>query len=172
MGAVYTQLSLSERRKIESWWHAKVPVSEMARVLKRHKSTIFREIKRNFWADDAFPKKYAGYFGHAAQLQTDKRRSVQRKLIRHPDLRKTVVARIKQGWTPEQIGNRMIYEGAALRVCQETIYRYIYSKEGMDQELWWYLPEHRKARRPRRARKRQKPRWIHKRSATPAKNPA
>ncbi len=34
MGAVYTQLSLSERRKIENWWHAKVPVREMARVLK------------------------------------------------------------------------------------------------------------------------------------------
>lgn len=87
----------------------KVPVSEMARVLKRHKSTIFREIK--------------------------------------------------QGWTPGQIGNRMIYEGAKLRVCQETIYCYIYSKEGMDQALWWYLPEHRKARCPRRARKRQKPKF-------------
>mgnify|MGYP003131624092 FL=1 len=48
MGAVYSQLSLSERRKIENWWHAKVPVREMARVLRRHKSTIFREIKRNF----------------------------------------------------------------------------------------------------------------------------
>ena len=136
MGAVYTQLSLRERRRIEDWWHAKVPVREMARVLKRHKSTIFREIKRNFWADDAFPKKYAGYFRHPAQLQTNRRRSVQRKLIRHPELCKTVVQRIKQGWTPEQIGNRMIYEGAKLRVCQETIYRNIYSNEGMAQELW------------------------------------
>lgn len=76
MGAVYKQLSFQERRKIENWLHAKVPVREMARVLKRHKSTIFREIKRNFWADDAFPKKYTGSFGHAAQLQMDKRRSV------------------------------------------------------------------------------------------------
>ena len=106
MGAAYTQLSLQERRKKENWWHAIVPVREMARVLKRHKSTIFREIKRNFWADDPLPKKYAGYFGHAAQAQTDKRRSVQRKLVRHPDLCRTVIARIKQGWTPEQIGNR------------------------------------------------------------------
>jgi len=57
MRAVYTQLSMQERRRIEDWWHAKVPVAEMARVLKRHKSTIFREIKRNFWADAAFPKK-------------------------------------------------------------------------------------------------------------------
>lgn len=56
MRAVYTQLSMQERRRIEDWWHAKVPVAEMARVLKRHKSTIFREIKRNFWADAAFPK--------------------------------------------------------------------------------------------------------------------
>ena len=70
-----------------------------------------------------------------------------------------MIERIKQGWTPEQIGNRMIYEVDKLRVCQETIYRYIYSKEGMDQELWWYLPLHRKNRTPRRARKRQKPKF-------------
>ena len=38
--------------------------------------------------------------------------------------------------TPEQIGNRLIQEGATLRVCRETIYRSIYSKEGMAQELW------------------------------------
>lgn len=99
MGAVYTQPSLRERRRIEDWWHAKVPVREMARVLKRSKSTIHREINRNFRAAESFSEKYAGYFGHAAQLQTDKRRSVQRKLIRHPDLCQTVIARIRQGWT-------------------------------------------------------------------------
>ena len=104
MGAVYTQPSLKERRRIEDLWHARVPVREMARVLKRSKSTIHREIKRNFWSDDAFPKKYAGYFGSAAQLQSQRRRSVQRKLIRHPELCKSVVSRIKQGWTPYQKG--------------------------------------------------------------------
>ncbi|WP_299288270.1 helix-turn-helix domain-containing protein [uncultured Tateyamaria sp.] len=96
MGAVYSQLSLQERRRIEDWWLAKVPVGEMPRVLKRHKSTIFREIKRNFWADDAVPKKYAGYFGMAAHQRTLQRRSVQRKLIRHPELCKAVIARINK----------------------------------------------------------------------------
>lgn len=48
MGTVYSQLSIEERRRIEDWSHAKVPVREMARVLKRHVSTIHREIKRNF----------------------------------------------------------------------------------------------------------------------------
>ncbi|WP_298852825.1 helix-turn-helix domain-containing protein [uncultured Ruegeria sp.] len=46
MGAVYKQLSIEERRKIERWRHAKVPDREMARVLKRSKATIHREIKR------------------------------------------------------------------------------------------------------------------------------
>jgi hypothetical protein len=108
---------MQERRKIENWWHAKVPVIEMARVLKRHKSTIFREIKRNFWADDAFPKKYAGYFGMAAHQRTQRRRSTQRKLLRYPELCQHIVARLKNGWTPEQISNRMIYEGDKQRVC-------------------------------------------------------
>lgn len=34
MGTVYSQLSITERRKIERWRHAKVPVDEMARVLR------------------------------------------------------------------------------------------------------------------------------------------
>ena len=97
MGTDYKQRSFHERRRIEDWWLAKVPVAEMVRVLKRHKSTIFREIKRNFWADEVFPKKYAGYVGMAAQKRTHKRRSKQRKLLQHPDLCKKVIARIKQG---------------------------------------------------------------------------
>ncbi len=35
MGAVYSQLSISERRRIERRRHAKVPVDEIAGVLKR-----------------------------------------------------------------------------------------------------------------------------------------
>ncbi len=57
MGAVYTQLSLKERRKIEDWWHARVPVREMARVLNRHKSTIFREKMMEEMARSPSPQK-------------------------------------------------------------------------------------------------------------------
>ena len=50
------QLSLQEQRRIEDSWLAKVPIAVTARVIKRHKSTVYREIKRNFRSDDAFPK--------------------------------------------------------------------------------------------------------------------
>ena len=149
MGAVYDQLSITERRKIERWRHAKVPVDEMARVLKRCRSTIFRELKRNHFSDESMPG-CDGYYGAAAHLMQAERRARERKLIKHPELCRRVIERIKNGWTPEQISNRMIHEDAPLRVCQETIYRYIYSKEGQGEDLWWYLPTHRVARRPRR----------------------
>lgn len=144
MGAVYTQLSIEEHRSIERWRHAKVPVREMTRVLQRSKATIHRELKRNFFSDECMPK-WDGYYGAAAHVMAADRRARQCKLIRHPVLLHAVIDRLKNGWTPEQIGNRMIHEGAQPRVCQETIYRYLYSKEGMAQALWWYLPNHRKA---------------------------
>ena len=158
MGAVYDQLSITERRKIERWRHAKVPVDEMARVLKRCRSTIFRELKRNHFSDESMPG-CDGYYGAAAHLMQAERRARERKLIKHPELCKRVIERIKNGWTPEQISNRMIHERAPLRVCQETIYRYIYSKEGQREDLWWYLPTHRVARRPRRTRRRREPKF-------------
>ncbi|PRY84029.1 helix-turn-helix protein [Donghicola tyrosinivorans] len=40
MGTVYNQLSINERVQIERWRLAKIPVREMARVLKRSKATI------------------------------------------------------------------------------------------------------------------------------------
>jgi IS30 family transposase len=124
MGTSYTQLSITERRRLERWRHAKVPVDEMARVLRCCRSTIFRELRRNHFSDESMPK----CDGAAAHLMQADRRARERKLIKYPELCKRVIERIKNGWTPEQIGNRMIHERAKLRVCQETIYRYIYSK--------------------------------------------
>jgi IS30 family transposase len=141
MGTTYTQLSIIER-----WRHAKVPVDEMARVLKRCRSTIFRALRRNHFSDESMPK-HDGYYGAAAQLMTADRRARDRKLIKYPELCKRVIERIKDGWTPEQIGYWMIAEQAPLRVCQETIYSYIYFKEGIF------------ARRPRRMRKRREPKF-------------
>lgn len=153
----YSQISLEERLKIERWRHVKVSIDEIAAKLGRHRSTIFRELKRNHFQDISMPK-VVGYFAMAANLATQSRRSKKRKLIKHPALQQDVVNWIKNdGWTPEQIAGHLKLIQASVRVCQETIYRFVYSKEGMKDDLWWYLPEHRKKRQPRRARKRMSP---------------
>jgi transposase, IS30 family len=48
----------------------KVPVSAIAEKLGRHRSTIHREIRRNFYHDpfrDRWDKEFKGYFCTSAQ---------------------------------------------------------------------------------------------------------
>jgi len=153
----YKQLSLEERRKIETWHAVKISADVIAERLGRDRSTIFRELRRNHYQDAEMPK-VVGYFGVVASMKALSRRQKDRKLMRHQPLRDLIIERIKDGWTPEQIAGRLIYEKAPVRVCQETIYRFVYSAEGMKEDLWWYLPEHRRKRRPRKGRVPKKPR--------------
>lgn len=51
MRIIYSHLSHAERVKIERWRRAKVPVERMAADLERHRSTLFRELKRNHFED-------------------------------------------------------------------------------------------------------------------------
>ncbi|CCM75631.1 hypothetical protein BN77_2801 [Rhizobium mesoamericanum STM3625] len=61
MSRCYTQLALADRRRLHQLVAAKVPVNEMARQLGRHRSTIYREIKRNTFRDRELPD-YDGYY--------------------------------------------------------------------------------------------------------------
>ena len=49
MGRYYPHLNLEERRKLAKWLEAKIPVKEIADNLRRAPSTIYREIKRNYY---------------------------------------------------------------------------------------------------------------------------
>ncbi len=157
MSRTYAHLSLDERRKLDRWRDAQISVSEIAEKLGRARSTVYRELKRNHFADPSMPK-VVGYFCMAAQKMAENRRRSMTKLQRHPGLRDDVVQKIKAGWTPEQIAGRLRLNGAPVRVCHETIYRYVYSREADPKDLWWHLPEHRRKRRPRKARKKHAPR--------------
>lgn len=145
MTRTYSQLSDDERRKLEQWRIAKIGIDVIAEKLGRHRSTIFRELKRNRFQDIIMPH-ITGYFFMVAKMKSATRRAKDCKLIRHTALQGLIKERIKAGWTPEQIAGRMHLENAPVRVCQETIYRFVYSEEGRKHDLWWYLPEHRRKR--------------------------
>lgn len=99
MKRTYSQLDLDERRKIERWRHAGVAVDVIAEKLGRHRSTIFREIARNKFADPEMPE-LTGYFCVAANGKARGRRSRHRKLMRHPKLRASIIERIKPNTSP------------------------------------------------------------------------
>lgn len=148
----HTELDLRERRAIEDMLNAKVPVSKIAAEIGRHRSTVYREIKRNHFEDDELPY-LSGYYGMTAQKYASDRRARRRKLIRLADLRAHVVDRLIEGWTPEQIAGRLGYDEQPVRVSHETIYAYVYSAEGQSEQLARHLPSRRKKRRPRYARR-------------------
>ena len=125
----HTELNLRERRVIEDMLNAKIPIREIAAQIGRHVSTIYRDIKRNRYADEDLPE-LNGYYGVVAQRAAVQRRARRRKLVRLVGLRKAVIKQLKEGWSPEQIAGRLLFEGRRVRVSHETIYAYVYSPDG------------------------------------------
>ncbi|WP_299212273.1 IS30 family transposase [uncultured Tateyamaria sp.] len=148
----HTELDLRERRAIEDMLNAKVPVSKIAAEISRHRSTVYREIKRNGFEDEELPE-LNGYYGIVAQREASKRRARRRKLVRLEGLRALVVTQLKIGWTPEQIAGRLGFDDQPVRVSHETIYAYVYSAEGQSEQLARHLPNRKKKRQPRYARR-------------------
>lgn len=144
----HTELDLRERRTIEDMLNAKVSVSKIAAEIGRHRSTVYRELKRNHFSDKELPE-LNGYYCVTAQNMYEQRRAIHRKLVAHPDLKATIEDRPKAGWSPEQIAGRMRLERHPIRVSHETIYRFAYSKDGRDEQFYRHLPEHHRRRRPR-----------------------
>jgi IS30 family transposase len=103
LGTRYDHLTLDERKLIFQLREAKMSVPRIAERLDRHRSTIHREIRRN-WHDDG--PWLRGYFPEAAQTRTERRRIRRRKLHRDLDLARYVIARLHQAWSPEQIAGR------------------------------------------------------------------
>ena len=61
MKRTYSHIDMDERRKIARWRTAGLTVDIIAEKLGRHRSTIFREIRRNMFIDDAI-SNLNGYY--------------------------------------------------------------------------------------------------------------
>lgn len=153
MARSFAQLSFDERRIIARLHEKKISQAEIARTIRRDRSTVCRELKRNFWHDRVVPAA-EGYWHLTAHQMAAARRRSYRKLVRNSLLRDGVIDRLKNGWSPEQIAGRLKVDSAGmLRLSPETIYQFVYSLEGKEQDLARFLPERRRKRRPRYGRK-------------------
>lgn len=125
MARSLVQLSMDERRVIARMHEQKISQPEVARTLRRDRLTICRELRRNFWHDREVPIAEGYWHVTAQRMAEDRRRRWRLKII----------------------------SGSTARLSHETIYQYVCSAEGRDQQLARHLPERRRKRRPRYARK-------------------
>ena len=144
---------LPDRRRLHQLLERKFPIAEIARQLRRHRSTFYRELKRNTFHDAEFPE-YSGYYGGIAQrhLQGASATAAQAR----PVLACAPIGdRADHAWLVATADRRPLrLERHPICVSYETIYKFAYSTDGQAIKLWRHLPERRARRRPRHARRR------------------
>ena len=111
MGQRYSHLGLEERCRLRGLMEMGVSVSEIARRLGRHRSTIQRELARNRCA--------GGYRPDSAARRAWARKLRGSRIVRSTRLRGHVEDRLAMGWSPEQIAGRMEIDGSEHRVSAE-----------------------------------------------------
>jgi len=97
MQRTYSQLDLNDRRKLARWRGMGLSVDVIAEKLGRHRSTIFRELRRNAFNDKDWPE-LDGYHCVTAHDMARERRTRLRKLARFSHVRQSVIERIQHGW--------------------------------------------------------------------------
>jgi IS30 family transposase len=145
----YKQLTEKEREKLFDYQRRGLPQRKMAHKLKRHVSTISRELSRNRH------KLLDCYLPDTACRKSFRRKANGRKkkyLKKDPRLETYVLEKLKLGWTPELISGRMKRD-IGLYVNYETIYQYIYSLKGRLKNLRQYLPRSHRIRQKKHGRK-------------------
>jgi transposase, IS30 family len=142
MGTRYSHLSLEERCRLRGMMEMGLSLSEMARRLGRHRSTVRRELGRNRCVD--------GYRPDSARRRAWARKLRGSKIARSTRLRVHVEDRLAMGWSPEQIAGRMELDGAEHTISIESIYRHAYSPAGRRAGLPRMLAQ----RKPKRGRRR------------------
>ena len=120
-----TQLTQEERYQIEALLKIGHPQSEIAVVLKRHKSTISREVRRNRGLRGNRPKQ--------AQHLALARREAKAKPRIAPGTWEWVERLLREEWSLKQVSGWLSGE-QGLHVSHEWIYQHVYAdkRQGVD----------------------------------------
>jgi len=130
---MYTQITAAERYLLARLRQHHVPMATIARLLGRHRSTLYREVCRNATHHDG------GYRAELADAYARTRRSYSRRNQRFsPADWAQVHAQLRELWSPEQIAGRFRHE-CRLRISHETIYRHIWANKRAGGSLHTHL---------------------------------
>ena len=131
MSKIYHHLTHAERCQIYALRKSGLSLSQVARQLERSSSTIWRELKRN--------SGRRGYRHQQAQTMASERRktasSVPHRMT--PDLCAEIDAKLREGWSPDQISGRLRQEGRL--VGRQSIYTRVHADWRAGGTLWQHL---------------------------------
>ena len=131
----YRQLSIEERCEIARLHEGGQSIQKIAAALDRQPSTISRELTRNTGAKVGYQPSYA-------EQQAAARRWSGSRLERDDALRESILDRLADGWSPEQVAGRLERDAGHRVISHETIYRFIHAQMRRTNDCKWrlYLP--------------------------------
>ena len=142
----YQQLIDSQRYQIEAYLKANYTITQIAKELGVHKSTISRELKRN-------SKKRSYNANYAAMLSKERKCESYKHHVFDINMKQYINKNlVLYQWSPEQIKGRCDLDNISM-VSIERIYQYIYQDQSNGGFLYTHL---RTARRWRKKRLNQK----------------
>lgn len=116
---------------------------EIKKVIGFGISSISDEIKRN-----SVNGRYDPYVAQSKAMERHAEKSKRTKLEISEGLKQFVISKIREDWSPEQIAGelRNLANGKTV-ISHETVYQFIYSKEGKKEGLWKHLRHRKKPER-------------------------
>jgi len=122
----YQHITPEQRNELSALLIAKIKKKDIAKQLGKHRSTVWRELQRNPVSNKR------GYDARMAKGKTKKRRikANQRfkKIENDKRLRRYIIKKLKQYWSPEQISGRLKQEYGKTIIGKDSIYKFIYEK--------------------------------------------
>lgn len=130
----------------------KYALRHIAELLQRSPNTIALEVRRNRVNGRYIPKKAH----HKAYVRRKYAHYQGKKIVEHPELKKEIVWRLKDGQKPGNIARRITKREKHLpSISKDSIYRWLTSPYGRQVETWLFLNQKKKKWRHRRKRVRQ-----------------
>lgn len=128
------RLSYEDRCQIYALWKRGLSNTEIAWDIAVHRTTIWRELRRNSMS--------TGYYLHCAQNKAEERQQRRRCFPRKmtPKLVAFIEGKLKQGWSPQQISGWLKHRQDKLpAVSHERIYQHIWRNRGDGGRLYRHL---------------------------------
>lgn len=141
----YSHLTGEEREVISQMHYSGRRICEIAVAIDRHRSTVYRELKRN-----GNPTAKTPYFARRAEFKAKKRRRLAKedapRKLDDPTLLERVKTGLRKFWSPEQIAGASQDDPSGC-VSHFAIYRWIERDKRNGGEYWKYLRQSKKKRR-------------------------
>ena len=117
----YAHISSFQRNELSALLRAKAKQKKIAGILRKHRSSIWREIQRN--GKNTYNAKVAKQKTKQRRIRANQR---FRKIDNNERLRKYVIKRLKDYWSPEQIAGRLKRKNGTVVIGKDSIYSFIY----------------------------------------------